>query len=221
MSENKTRRIPIERDYFCDGHCQMFISSSFGGSNLKPYELSDILFNDKQKANELIREGICFPVCFDGDCALDGVTVFVLGDLTEEEERDWIARIRWKLKVPCGNLALVCGFSEEELERVHDLKPPEENYNIYQFIDVPPAEYLVEVYAYLTSMTVQVSLLEEDSEGYVRENEKLAEWYRKNRPGIEGVDYIIRLKPLGDKKPKMPRIEEGWLADFEFRSIET
>lgn len=219
MSENITKRIPIERDYFCDGHCQMLISSSFGGSNLKPYELSDILYTDKQKANELIKEGICFPVCFDGDCALDGATVFVIGSLSEQEERDWIAKISWKLKVPCGNLALICGFSEEELERVYELKPPEENYTIYQYIDVPPDEYLVEIYAYFSSMTVQASLLEEDSKGNLRENEKLAEWYRKNRPGIDEIDYIIRLKPLGDEKPKMPRIEEGWLEEFEFRAV--
>ena len=217
MSENTTKRIPIERDYFCDGHCQMLISSSFGGSHLKPYELSDILFNDREKAKDLIKEGICFPVCFDGDCALDGVTVFVLGDLTEEEERDWIARIRWKLKVPCGKLALVCGFSEEELERIHELRPPEENYNVYQIIDVPPDEYLVELYAYRSSMTVQVSLLEEDEEGYLQTNEELADWYKENHPGVKDVQYIIRLTPLNGAELEMPNIDEGWFEEFEYR----
>lgn len=220
MSEITTNRIPIDKNLFCDGHGYLLTSASLGGSDLTAAEVSATLFSgDRQKCLELIKKGICFPVAFEGDCALDEHTVFLLGELDEREEHDWIARLAWKLNIPCGKLVLCCGWAEEDLTPACAGQPPEENYVVYQTIDVPPDEYLVEIYAYLSSLTVQISLDEEDENGFLRENEELAEWYRRNRPGIAGVDYIIRLKPLENGEPRLPRIEEGWFEEFEFRPI--
>ena len=210
--------ISIAKEFFCDGHCYVLTSQSLGGSGLTAAELSETLFreNSKGETTELLKKGVCMPICFEGDCALDNETLFVLGDLTEQEERDWIARLRWKLNIPCGKLILCCGCVEDDLEPATAGEPPKEHYEVYQLIDVPPNEYLVEIYAYLSSMTVQVSLDEYDDRGNYRENTELEKWYQENRPGIEGVSYIIRLTPL-ESEPPMPELDEGWFEKFEFR----
>jgi hypothetical protein len=222
MSElSETRqRLAISEEFFCDGHCYVLTSASLGGSDLTAEELSEILFEaDEGKVKELLGKGVCFPVCFEGDCALDNNTVFVLGDLSEQEERDWIARLSWKLNIPCGRLILACGCDAEDLERAVSGEPPEEHYVIYQVIEVSPAEYLVEIYAYFSSMTVQVSLNGYDARGNLVENEELAKWYQTNRPGLDDVGYVIRLKPLATEPP-MPELEMGWFGKFEFRPPE-
>lgn len=219
IMENKTERlrIPVAEGFFCDGHCYVLTSSSFGGSGLAPDEVSRILFEDEEAAAGLIRRGVVFPVCFEGDCALDENSWVVVGDLTPEEERGWIARLRWKLNIPCGTFALVCSGTEEELERVAERLPPERDYEIYQLFDVPPGEYLVEIYAFYESLTVQVSLDEYDAEGFFRENEELAEWYRENRPAPPDTEYVIRLAPLAGDDPPLPELTEGRFETFEFR----
>ena len=216
----KNNRIPIPDEFFCDGHCYVLTSSSFGGSGLTAKELSDTLFEaNEKKVTELLQKGVCLPICFEGDCALDGNTVFILGDLNEQEERNWIARLQWKLNIPCGKLILCCGCSDEDLGPAAAGQPPDKHYEIYQVINVPPAEYLVEIYAFLPSMTVQVSLDVYDEKGNYREDEELEKWYQENRPGIEFLGYIIRLKPL-ENEPTMPELDGGWFQKFEFRPAE-
>ena len=212
-------RQKISKGFFCDGHCYVLTSSSFGGSGLTAQDVENILFaNEREKSVEqLLKKGVCFPVCFEGDCALDGETIFVLGDLNAQEEKDWIARLRWKLNVPCGKLILCCGCLAEDLQPAAAGEAPDPHFEIYQVIDVPPAEYLVEMYAFLPSMTVQLSLDDYDDEGNYSEDDALAEWYRENRPGVDGVSYVIRLAPL-DAEPPLPEMESGWLEKFEFRA---
>lgn len=211
------KRVFISEEFFCDGHCYVMTSQSLGASGLSPVELSEILFSgDENRVTQLLKKGVCFPVCFEGDCALDGNTIFVLGDLNEQEQHDWIARLVWKLNIPCGKLILCCGCADDDLQHALSGEPPDEHYVIFQSIEVPPGEYLVEIYAYFSSQTVQVSLDEYDSRGKLVENDDLALWYQKNRPGLEDVGYVIRLKPL-ENEPKMPKLEEGWFGKFEFR----
>lgn len=210
-------RILFSEDFFCDGHCYVLTSSSLGGKDLTAEQLSETLFSgDEIKVTELLEKGICFPICFEGDCALDNNTLFVLGDLNEQEERDWLACLSWKLNIPCGKLVICCGCSADELEHAISGKPPDKNYMIFETIEVPPAEYLLEIYAYFSSMTVQVSLDEYDEKGKYRENKELEKWYQTNHPGLENIGYVIRLKPLEDEPP-MPKLNGSWIEDFEFR----
>lgn len=220
MSENlsASKRIAIPRDFFCDGLCYLLTSRSLGGSGETAESVSEALSGDETKMRELVGKGICLPVCFQGDCALDQNTLFVLGELNEEEERDWIARMAWKLNIPCGNLVLCCGCESEDLVRAVSGEDPAKGYEIYQNIEVPPGEYLTEIYAYLSSPTVQVSLDEYDDEGEFVDNREVTDWYNKNRPGRDDIGYIIRLSPL-ETEPKMPELVDGWFEGFEFRPI--
>lgn len=210
--------ISIASGFFCDGHCYLLTSASLGGSGLSAGDMSEILLDgDHDKTRALVEKGVCFPVCFEGDCALDGETIFVLGDLGEQEDRDWIARLRSKLNIPCGKLILACGCLAEDLEPALAGEAPDPNYEITQTIDVPPGEYLVEIYAFLPSMTVRVSLDAYDAQGHLLENERLAAWYRENRPGVDGTSYVIRLAPFDGAALPPPALEAGWFGKFEFR----
>lgn len=225
MSEISEQRrcIPISKEFFCDGHYYVLTSASLGGSGFQPEELSNILgYPEEQEIEKLLRDGVCIPLFFDGDCALDSHTLFVFGDLTEQEEHDWIGRLSAKLNIPCGKFVILCGGGDaDELAYAISGKPPKQHYEIFQVIEVPPAEYLVEIYAYLPSMTVQQSLEEYDENWNLIEHKALEEWYQANRPGIADIGYIIRLVPL-ETEPPLPRLvpEIGWCGEFEFRQPE-
>lgn len=224
LSEPPTRQlIPLAEDFFCDGHYYLLTSTSLGGSGLTAEELSNALGQaDEPVIKSLLMRGICIPLFFDGDCALDGHTVIVLGDLTEPEEHNWIAKLAWKLAIPCGKLVIHCGGGDaNELAYAIAGNSPEPNYRIFQVIDVPPDEYLVQIYAYLPSMTVQLSLEEYDKRGNLKENTALKEWYQRHRPGLADVGYIIQLTPL-KAEPSLPELvpEIGWCGTFKFRPAE-
>lgn len=211
--------IPIATEFFCDGFQYLLTSASLGGSGIQPEELAEALIrSDQQAIEDLLKRGICMPLFFNGDCALDNKTLIVLGNLTEQEEQDWIARLAWKLNIPCGKFVLQCGAEAEDLAYAISGNPPTPSFQFFQVIEVPPGGYLVEVYAYFSSLTVQLSLNEYDENQNLKENETLRQWYQSNRPGWDDIGYIIRLAPL-ETEPPFPRLVPGigWCGEFEFR----
>lgn len=102
----------------------------------------------------LLDQGICLPLFFDADCVLDRATLFVVGELTAAESTQWIGQLTSKLAVPCGRLVLLAGGGDpEEFALAVSGNPPEEDYVIYQVIDVPPGQYRVDLHAYLSGFT--------------------------------------------------------------------
>jgi hypothetical protein len=217
-----TTTTPIAEDFFCDGHYYLLTSSSLGGSGLTPTQVSETVSSgDCEGIKNLLNSGIAIPLFFPGDCALDNNTLFVVGELTQEQERDWIAKIECKLNIPCGKFVILCGGADpEELEHAISLQPTKPHYTIHQVIDLPADEYLVEIFAYYSSMTVQLSLEEYDSGLNMKENVELKAWYEKNQPGVDGIGYIIRFSPLHGRELTLPELddESGWAGVFEFRS---
>ncbi len=217
-----TTTLRIAEDFFCDGFCYLLTSSSLGGSGLTPTQISETISSgDHEGIKRLLDSDIAIPLLFEGDCALDNSTLFVIGDLTEEQERDWIAKIECKLNIPCGKFILLCGGAyPEELEHAISLKPPKPHYTIHQVIDLPADEYLVEIFAYYPSMTVQLSLDEYDSSLNRQENVVLKKQYEKYQPGVEGIGYIIRFSPLHGRELPLPKLdaESGWAGVFKFRN---
>lgn len=222
--------IPLRKGYFCDGPYYVITSSSLGGTGLTPDDVaSELREADEAKTAKLMKLGVCVPIFFPGDCAFDNAIV-VIGDLTEQEQSEWIGHISSKLSIPCGKLVVLCGGGEEDfLEAAISGKGYNGYKDYFQIIEVPPGEYLVEVYAYVSSMTVDF---------YFDEGEPLDEWFRKTRPGMdlpkwlqtfksEGyigglgnklVSYILRLSPLVSEPPLPKLVDEiGWCGEFEFR----
>jgi hypothetical protein len=225
MSENGSlcQVIPIAEDFFCDGHYYVLTSSALGGAAIAPRELSDLLRSgEAAEITKLLREGICIPLFFDGDCALDGNTLFVLGDLTTEEEANWIGLLSWKLRIPCGKFVILCGGgTEEDITEAISGNPPNPDAVTFQAIDVVPGDYLVEIYAFLSSMTVQQSLEKYMGRGIWQENRVLRDWYEANCGGLPDLDYVIRLVPL-TVEPPFPELvpDIDWCGVFSFRHPE-
>ena len=119
-------------------------------------------------------------------------------------------------------MVILCGGGDaDELAHAISGQPPPPNYCIFQVIDLPPADYQVEIYAYLASMTVQLSLEDYDQQWNLIENTALKEWYTQHCPGQPDLGYIIRLTPL-ETEPPVPALlpEIGWCGVFEFRPPE-
>ena len=235
MSDSSRPRqcIPLRERFFCDGPYYLITSASLGGSDITSAEIADIVGRgDELEVTDLLQKEICIPLFFPGDCAFDNA-IAVVGDLTEQEANEWIGRISWKLSIPCGKLLIVCGGGDEDDLAAAISGEGYEGFDDYfETLDVPPGEYLVEIYAYVSSMTVDL---------YFRDDEPLSEWFYQTHPGVELprwlqqfntgraigelgdelVSYLIRLAPL-EAEPPLPKLvsEIGWCGEFEYRRPE-
>ncbi len=224
--------VALPERFFCDGPYYVITSASLGGS-VTAEALADTLSRgDEQGIERLLAEGACLPLFFPGDCAFDSAIV-VVGDLTEQEESEWIGRIRSKLNVPDGKLLILCGGGEADFTRGAMTGKGVNGYTSYfTTIDVPPGNYLLEVYAYVSSMTVDF---------YFEDDEPLEEWWQRTRPGQQWPEWLrvfkaeraigelsdrlvsclLRLSPL-TTEPPLPKLDDelGWCMEFDFRRPE-
>ncbi|MEY3299543.1 MAG: hypothetical protein RLZZ597_2803 [Cyanobacteriota bacterium] len=210
-------QISISPNFFCDGGGYLLTSASLGGSNLTPSQIADIVLNGTaQDIAPLLFQGICMPLLFEGDCALDRGTLFVVGDLTPQQEAEWQAKLTWKLEIPCGKLILLCSCMAEDLAHAISGEPPEEHYEIFQVVDVPPGSYLVEVYAYPPSLTVLMTLSDQEYEDYTR---GMPEQDYDDDSNLTLVRYIVQLSPLQNFKGELvlPQTTDAWLDTFTLR----
>jgi hypothetical protein len=206
-----SKSTPIDPDFFNDGHFVVLLSRSLGGSGMDPHKLADTLgVGNADAMTDLLTHGICLPIYFGTDCAMDSATLFVVGDLDEPHEKAWIARLTGKLCIPCGKLILLSGGGVgEDMARAVSGRPPDKDYCIYQTIDVPPGDYRVDVLAYVDSTTV--GLMHEDLD-----LDEVAEKY-KHLPTVR-ESYVVRLMPLEGDLP-LPGLDEetNWPAVFALR----
>lgn len=202
---------PIDPHFFCDGAYYVLLSRSLANSGLDPHALADTLGEgDPEQIADLLERGICLPLMFGGDCAMDGGTAFVVGPLDAAHEQGWAMRLTSKLSIPCGKLVLLAGGGDGDLlERAISGEPPEEHYVVYQTIDVPPGDWRVDVYAYPTSMTV--ALHHDDLD-----EDEIAAKYAKY-PKVD-VDYVVQLTPPSGDVP-LPELDPdlGWPGVFLHR----
>ena len=98
MTSNRITQ-DIGDKFFNDGHWYTFTSMSLGG--MSPDDISSALRDSTGRhIRELMENSICFPLAFDADCVLDLRTRFIIGELSEEEEAEWIACVRAPLTIP-------------------------------------------------------------------------------------------------------------------------
>jgi len=212
-----SKRIPISPDFFCDGHGYVLTSASLGGSGLNPSQFSDLVLNgSSDDIAPLLAQGICMPILFESDCSLDRKTLFVIGNLTNQEENDWRARLTWKLNIPCGKLILLCSCVTEDVAHAISGRPPRENFMIFQVIDVPPDLYKVDIYAYPSSPTFVETLDDKDYEKYEEKVLELDLDDYDNEGNLTSVGYIISLSPL-KAELQLPETSDAWLEKFTFR----
>ncbi len=229
----KREVIPIHKEFFNDGHWYVLASCSLGGSGLGPREIAEKLGSeDENVINDLLRRGVCLPLYFGCDCALDDV-IFVLGDLNEREQAEWLGRIRMRLEVPCGELMLMGGGMEEDFEvALQHFEPPDEHFRFFQKLRLEPGAYLVEMYAFLGSYPVN-EVWEKLEIG-----KTIEEWWDQSYPGKEYpewvsfckdegyvdseqfdlVEHIVRIVPSVEEIPLPPLDQDyKWVGEFKMR----
>jgi hypothetical protein len=223
---------PIDQRFFNDGAWYVLSSTSLGNSGLTPEEMVNILQGGLEGVRQLLVDGICLPLFFPGDCALDQVAI-VLGDLTAEQESEWLGRIQSKLHIPCGEfLVLGGGGSEEDWETaIHHPAPSDPNlFCNFQKFKIPPGDYLVEVYAFLGSMNFNFQLDEIGSENWeqwfhLQDVTTPPQWFQSllkndyiDSQALDLQEYLIRLSPL-QEQPPLPILDEelSWCGHYQFR----
>lgn len=227
--------IPIKDSFFNDGYWYVLTSSSLGGRNYGAQEISDKLCKgDADTVRSLVKDGICLPICFPADCALD-MSVVLIGDLSEQENQEWLSCMRSKLEIPCGEFMLMGGAMPEHFEAsLASTEPGDPCGSPCHKIKVDPGTYLVEVYAFLGSTTVNEAWEEWPYE------ESAEEWWSRTRPNQESkwieafeeeeyvdaedlglLEYIIRLSPLTEDVD-IPDLDEetNWCQEFKARKPE-
>lgn len=116
-----------------------------------------------------MEDGSFIPIELVQDDSID-VRVIVGGDLTSEEAEEWVDRLEWHLSVPDGRLLLSGGPCAVDGE---DDAP-----EYLAEIPVPPGDYHVDVYTYLTSPNGGLCL----GKAGIRES-GLKRFYGKTRAG--------------------------------------
>ena len=121
------------------------MSRSLGGCSFKEFCQAHYRGNERDR-KALLRRGVYLPLLFNGDCMLDDALI-VVGELTSEQANVAIKAFTWKLNIPCGQLLICCegGDDEEILMAIQNQR--QEHYAIFEIVDVPPGEYLTELYA--------------------------------------------------------------------------
>ncbi len=231
------RVVPIDDAFFCDGPWYVLASSSLGGSGLSATDIAERLQSaSPDVVRGLLADGVCLPLCFPGDCALDNA-VIVVGDLTECEEREWIGRLRATLKIPCGEFLVMGGGLDEDFEvALPNAKAPDPHFVFFQKVDLEPGTYVVEVYAFLASLTANEAWEDPSEDG-----ESIEQWWARTRGDdpapkwieffreeeyVDGeefgfLEYLIRIAPAPGAVPVPPLDEDtNWVTDFEIRKPE-
>jgi hypothetical protein len=194
--------VPLSDGFFNDGYWYVLTSTSLGGSGLSPAEISEKLQVEREEhKRELLKDGVCLPLYFDGDCALDRAVV-VVGDLSEAEEAEWVGRVRSHLQIPKGEFLVMGGGIEEDFETATSGEAPDPDDARHQVVPVEPGRYVVEVYAFLGSMTVNehwgCDYRQEDEEGQYARPREIAAYWDATRPGQDRPEWVTQLLEEGD-----------------------
>ena len=174
MKQKSIERTMIERiaeDFmiYNDGN-----DFSIGSGTAQTKYDTDSLIADKNFM--AVGDFICLEL-FEDNCV--NVRV-VIGELTEQEEAEWVGRVRSKLDLRCGKLGVSSALV------MFDEDPDETAFN---FIRVPPDEYQVDVYAYFPSFTGVAKGLRDELTG--PESTPVAQWFRESRPGEDMPNWLV------------------------------
>src|SRR3954453_11709554 len=88
---------------------------------------------------QAVEDGVFLPFMLVQDDPFV-IRIVLDGPLTEQEQAEWVGRTRHKLRVPDGRLAVIGGGPEYLWG--------EDMGEFTRFLDVPPGDYLAELYTY-------------------------------------------------------------------------
>lgn len=215
-------RLPLPEAFFCDGPSYLITSTSLGQAGLDSHAVARMTQNETD-LQHLLRAGVALPLFFPGDCAFDKAVV-VIGDLGAEAEAQWLGRLSSRLNIPCGELLIVSGGGDgDELEAARSQRGLNGYTDYFARLQVPPGDYRVDVYAFVSSMSVD----------FLCEDHPFPAAWQMQRPrplwldhqienGYCGelsdhlISYLLQLTPLGDQSAPLPErdAELGWPGVF-------
>lgn len=148
--------------------------------------------------DDAVKDGVFLPFELVQD---DSFIIRVVLDepLSAQEQDEWVGCTRHKLRVPDGKLTVVGGGPEylwgEDMDEFS------------RFLDVPPGDYLAEVYTYYQGVNGSYCLNE------VEPIEPIGTYFRRTRPG-EPFPLWLRNECAGDPDAD-PGSDEEWEADYD------
>lgn len=154
---------------------------SMGSRQTAESHSRDEMFQSTDLCRSLMQAGQYFSVDLPEDNSVSARVL--LGPMTQQEKDEWIGRISWKLDLSCGELGISSALLMFKDETYDDP-------DAYQFIQVPPGLYQVDVYSYLPSATFvsQDLLTQLTSQTYFV---PVGEWFRETRPGEDYPKWVI------------------------------
>jgi hypothetical protein len=175
----------LPRSFFWDGPAYTLTSSSHGGHATTEEVAAAIDTEAPEEAQRLTDAGAMLHLVFEGDCMLDKAAV-VVGELTAQEQEEWVGRIRTRLSIPCGRFVLMGGGREPD-----DYDP--EFSEAVHVVEVPPGDYDVQVLFYASSYRGN-AFLGDDVEAHAR-------WSAETRPGEPEPLWLRALREDPDSLP--------------------
>ncbi|GBO53685.1 hypothetical protein APA_1633 [Pseudanabaena sp. lw0831] len=142
--------------------------------------------NDQEKLKEAILEQkavLAMDLYQD-----DGYNVrVVMGELNDQEREEWVARVRWRLDLSCGQMIVSGVLGDTDCDEIPEAKAIADSDDCLEcYVEVPPNEYQVEVYSYAPGdlstgwgQIVNPSLFK-PTEGI--ESETLKAYFERTRP---------------------------------------
>ncbi len=126
----------------------------------------------------------------------DGYNVrVIMGDLNQQEQEEWVARVRWVLDLSCGAMIVSGVLGDTDVAEIPNAVTLDHESDCLQcYVTVPPNYYQVEIYSYapgdLTTGWGQItgSSLFPISEGI--EPESLKTYFERTRPNTPIPPWI-------------------------------
>ena len=152
----------------------IFIENDSGGLSVIAAAAADAIIEDGRENDLRFVEGHqALLLMLYGDDSLP-VRVVVDEPLTADEEREWLARVSWKLDAPDGRLLVMGGFDPDVLAWWRDAGDPDADGRGVGVIAVSPGSWRVDLYTHAGSMNGRAILDELD--------EPVGAFFRRSHP---------------------------------------
>jgi hypothetical protein len=124
----------------------VYIENDSGGFSVVPSSAVDrIIEDDRRSDRAIVTAHQALLLQLHGDDSFPARLV-VGGPLSADEDVEWIARVTWRLDVPCGRLLLCGGFDPRAFA---GWREDDENWlRTTHALAVPPGDYRVDVYTH-------------------------------------------------------------------------
>jgi hypothetical protein len=172
----------------------VFVENDSGGlSVISGAAIERVIADGRTDDERFVRENEALLLMLYGD---DSMPVRVVADepLGEEESRQWLACVRWKLNVPDGRVVIAGGFDPDVLSGWLEKEGPNESGWGVKVIEVPAGTWFVDLYAHVGSMNGR-ELID-------RHSRKVGAWFREDHAEEPLPLWLVRrLSHSGEDDP--------------------